>query len=335
MGVNLRELTIRHNIEFKDLAGKKIAIDAFNVIYQFLSTIRQRDGTPLMDNQGNITSHLSGLFYRTTKLIEAGIQPCFVFDGQAPAAKADTQAERRRIREEARVKYEAAKKAGKIEEARKYAQQTARLTPAMINEAKELISALGLPWVQAMGDGEAQAAYMAKHGQVWAVASQDYDALLFGTPRLIRSLSVSGRKKVPGKAMYVDVKPEMIDLSETLNFLGIDIEAFVKLAILVGTDYNPHGYKGIGPKTALKIVREGKFEEYADKISNWKKVKNIFMKPAITKDYDLTWRKPNEAKLREILVERHQFSEQRLTSSLKKISQAEDKKKQKGLRDFI
>jgi len=335
MGVNLRELTIKHEIDLNKLTNKKIAIDSFNILYQFLSTIRQKDGTPLMDNQGNITSHLSGLFYRTTNLLEAGILPCFVFDGRPPTEKKETVEERERIREEARIKYEKAKKAGKIEEARKYAQQTAHLTQEMINESKELINALGLPWVQAIAEGEAQAAYLASKGQVWAVASQDYDALLFGTPRLIRNLSISGRKKIPGKAIYKEVKSEMIDLAETLNFLALDIESFIKVAILIGTDYNPRGYSGIGPKTALKIVREGKFEEYSDKIPNWKRIMNIFTKPALTKDYDLTWKKPNQEKLRKILVEKHDFSEQRFDSALKKIAKAEDKKKQKGLSDFI
>ena len=335
MGINLRELTIRHNIELKDLSGKKLAVDANNTIYQFLSTIRQRDGTPLMDEAGNVTSHLSGLFYRTINFMEAGIKPCFVFDGRPPAEKKGTVEARERIREEAREKFEKAKKAGKFAEARKYAQQTAKLTQPMVTESKELISAMGLPWVQAIAEAEAQAAYMAQKGQFWAVASQDYDALLFGTPRLVRNLTVSGRKKIPGKVAYREVKPELIDLAETLNFLAIDIDALVKLAILIGTDYNPKGYTGIGPKTALKIVREGKFEEYTDKVPGWKRIHSLFIKPAVAKDYDLAWKKPKIDKIREILVERHQFSEQRFESGIKKISKIEDKEKQKGLGDYL
>jgi len=335
MGVNLRDLTLRHEIELSALSGKKIAIDAFNMIYQFLATIRQRDGTPLMDSSGNITSHLSGLFYRTTNLLEQGVLPCFIFDGRPPEEKKETVEAREKIREEAAIKYEEAKEAGRLEEARKYAQQTSHLTQEMIKEAKELISAMGLPWIQAIVEGEAQAAYMARHGQVWAVASQDYDALLFGTPRLIRNLSISGRKKVPGKSIYKEVKLELIDLSETLNFLAIDISALIKIAILIGTDYNPKGYAGIGPKTALKIVREGKFEEYAEKIPNWRKIFNIFTNPPITKDYSLEWRRPDEEKIREILIQRHDFSELRVTNALKKILKSESKKAQKGLTDFI
>ncbi|MBD3263330.1 flap endonuclease-1 [Candidatus Woesearchaeota archaeon] len=324
MGVNLRDLTIRHEINLSKLTGKKIAIDAYNIIFQFLSSIRQRDGTPLMDSEGNITSHLSGLFYRTSKILEQGIKPCFVFDGRPPEEKRETVEARKKIREEAREKYEAAKAAGRLAEARKYAQQTSKLTKEMVSESKELISAMGLPWIQAIADGEAQAAYMANKGQVWAVVSQDYDTLLFGTPRLIRNFSMSKNQPL-----------EMIDLSETLNFLAIDINAFIKIAILVGTDYNPKGYKGIGPKTALKIVRRGDFQEYADKISNWRRIQKIFTKPPITIDYTLNWTEPNEEKLRKILIERHEFSAKRVNNALKRILKGESKRNQKGLGDYL
>lgn len=321
MGVNLRELLIRHPISLTELAGKNIAIDAFNSIYQFLAIIRSRDGAPLMDSEGRVTSHLSGLFYRTARLLEVGILPCFVFDGRAPLEKAQTQAERAQIREEARVKYQEALAAGDLESARKFAQQTSYLTQEMINESKELISAMGLPWVQALAEGEAQAAYLAAHGQVWAVASQDYDALLFGASRLIRNLSITGKRKLPGRSAFIEIKPELIDLSESLNFLGLDISALIKAAILIGTDYNPKGYSGIGPKTALKLIREGKFEEYAEKIPNWQKILNIYQKPIVSKDYELKWRQLDSDKIIEILCERHNFNRERVENTLKKIAQ--------------
>lgn len=335
MGVDLRDLVIKHPIEIADLKGKKIAIDAFNTIYQFISIIRQPDGTPLMDNQGHITSHLSGLFYRTANLLAAGIQPCFAFDGRAPEEKKAMQEEREKIRESAREKFKEAQAAGETEKARLYAQQTARLTTSMIQESKELLNAMGLPWVQALAEGEAQAAAMAIRGHVWAVASQDYDTLLFGSPRLIRNLSISGRKKIPNKKAYVEVKPEIIDLAESLNFLGMDIEALVRIALLIGTDYNPKGVEGIGPKTALKVVREGKFEDYADKIPNWKNLKSIFLKPAITTDYTLSWTEPNIDKIKEILVTRHNFAEERVDSTLGKLAKLKDAKNQKGINDFF
>src|SRR3989344_1303779 len=272
MGVNLRDLVLKHNIELDDLKGKKIAIDAYNQLYQYLATIRQPDGKPLTDSEGNVTSHLTGLFYRTINFIEAGIQPCFVFDGKAPIEKAGTQEARESVREEARVKFAEALEKGDLEEARKYAQQTSRLTREMVQETKELIGTMGLPWVQALAEGEAQAAHMCLKGKVWAVASQDYDSLLFGATRLIRNLSISGRKKIAGKEAYQKTSIELIDLSETLNFLQLDISGLVKAALLVGTDYNPGGVSGVGPKNAIKVVREGKFDDYKDRIPNVSKL---------------------------------------------------------------
>jgi flap endonuclease-1 len=331
MGVNLRELLIKHKIELEELKDKKIAIDAYNILFQFLATIRQPDGTLLMDSQGNITSHLSGLFYRTINLLEAGVKPVFVFDGQAPEEKIETQTARETVREEARLKYAEALAAGQLEEARKYAQQTSRLTKEMVNESKELISALGLPWIQALAEGEAQAAYMCNKGDVWAVASQDYDALLFAAPRLVRNLTISGKRKTNTKIVDIDI--ELIDLAECLNFLGIDIAQLVEIGLLIGTDYNPGGVQGIGPKTALKVVREGLFKEYAAKIPNVERLKQLFLKPAITTDYVLSWTKPNLEKIKEILVERHEFSEERINTALKRLEKTSVF--QKGLGDFI
>ncbi len=332
MGVNLKDLVLKHRIELEDLKGKKLAIDTFNILYQFLATIRQADGAPLKDSHGNITSHLSGIFYRTVNLLEAGILPCFVFDGRPPEEKFATTEAREEIREEARKKYADALEKGDLEEAKKYAQQTSRLTSEMISESKELISAMGLPWVQAIAEGEAQAAYMCAKGHVWAAASQDYDSLLFGTPRLIRNLTISQRKKVAGKLEYTKTEIELIDLSETLNFLQLDITGFVKLGLLVGTDYNPGGVQGIGPKTALKVVREGKFDEYKDKIPNYERIKNLFLKPLTTPDYGLEWKKPDEKKIKEILVERHGFKEDRIDAAIKRITGVD--RGQKGLTEF-
>lgn len=333
MGVNLRELVLKHKIELEDLKGKKLAVDAFNILYQFLSTIRQADGSLLTDSKGNVTSHLSGFFYRTINLLEAGALPCFVFDGKAPEEKARVQESRELIREEARKKHAEAIDKEDLEEARKFAQQTSRLTKEMISESKELISAMGLPWVQAPAEGEAQAAYMCRKGDVWAVASQDYDALLFAAQRLVRNLTISQKKKVAGKEAYTKTEIELIDLSETLNYLQMDIDGFVRMALLIGTDYNPGGVSGIGPKTAIKVIREGKFDDYKSQIHGGSdKLKNLFLKPYIIKDYDLNWTKPNPDKIKEILVSRHDFSEERVDAALKRIEAGAEK--QKGLGDF-
>jgi len=203
-----------------------------------------------------VTSHLSGLFHRTSKLLEFGIEPVYVFDGKPPIWKKKTQEAREKIREEARKKWAEAVEKG--EEAIKYAQASSRLTGNMIDHAKELLDHMGIPWIQAPSEGEAQAAHMCKQGLVWAAGSQDWDSLLFASPRFVRNLTVSGRKKLPGKQTYVEVNPELIDLEHVKKELGINEEQIILLGILIGTDFNPGGIKGVGPKTALKLVKQHK-----------------------------------------------------------------------------
>ncbi|NPA86720.1 MAG: flap endonuclease-1, partial [Candidatus Diapherotrites archaeon] len=222
MGVPLGPVIPKREVELSELSTKFLAVDAYNTLYQFISVIRQPDGTPLMDSKGRITSHLSGLFYRTIKLLENGIRVAYVFDGVPPEFKKRELEERAEKREEAERKWEEALRRGDIEEARKYATQASRLEKQMVEDAKRLLDAMGIPYVQAPSEGEAQAAYMAAKGDVWASASQDYDSLLFGTPRLVRNLAITGKRKLPGRKVYVDVKPEVIELQEVLKSLGID-----------------------------------------------------------------------------------------------------------------
>ncbi|MEM2954698.1 MAG: flap endonuclease-1 [Candidatus Nanoarchaeia archaeon] len=328
MGVDLRPILLRHEITLENLSGKVLAIDAFNQLYMYLAVIRQSDGAPLTDSKGNITSHLSGLFYRTLNLLEVNIKPVFVFDGKAPEEKFAIQKERAELREKAQKKYEEALAEEKLEEARKYAQQAVFLNKDVIVECKELLSAMGLPWVQAPAEGEAQAAAMALKGDVWGVVSQDYDSLLFGTPRLIRNLTISGKRRFNSK--IIEIKPELIDLAECLNYLGIDIEKLIEIGLLIGTDYNA-GILGIGPKTALKIVRENKFNEY---LPNAERLKNLFLKPLVSLDYSLDWKKPNKEKIKEILVDTHDFSLERVEAAIKRLNELE-KPKQTGLDAFV
>jgi flap endonuclease-1 len=327
MGVPFKDLVVKDKITLEQLAGKKLAIDAYNILFQFISAIRQYDGTPLTDKSGNVTSHLNGLFYRTLKLMQVGAKPCFVFDGTAPELKADTQAARSKIRLEANQKHKAALAVGDYEAAKKYAKQIGYITKEMVAEAKELISAMGLPVIQALGDAEAQAAYMARKGKVWAIVSQDYDSVIFGAPRAIRNLTVSQKKKGPQQIM-----PEMIDLTKTLNVLKIDLPRLIDAAILIGTDYN-EGVKGVGPKTAIKIVQENRFSEYESQIPRLSAVRSIFLKPATTDNYVLEWKPLDVEKVREILCKRHDFSEARLSKALG-LSKSQLDKNQASLSDF-
>ncbi len=333
MGVNLKDLIpddVKTIIDdLRSLRGKVISIDAYNALYQFLTAIRQPDGTPLMDSRGRITSHLNGLFYRTINFVEAGIKLVYVFDGQPPEIKYMEIERRRKIKEEAVKKYEEALKKGDLEAAKRYAQMSARLTEDMVADAKKLLDAMGIPWVQAPAEGEAQAAYMTAKGDCWATGSQDYDSLLFGSPRLIRNLTISGRRKLPRKDIYIEIKPEVIELAKLLKKLSLTREQLIAIGILVGTDYNPDGVKGIGPKKALQLVRT-----YRDIDKLFKaiprrefpvdplKIFKYFMNPPHTDDYKLEWREPDEKAVIEILVEEHDFSIQRVKNALERYKKA-------------
>ncbi|MDI3485520.1 MAG: flap endonuclease, partial [Methanolobus sp.] len=257
MGVDIGDLLQRRTIEVSDLSLNTVAIDAFNTLYQFLSIIRQRDGTPLKDSQGNVTSHLSGILYRMTNIVEAGVKPVFVFDGKPPEFKSSTIQKRTEVRENAKAKWAEAKEKGLAEEAYKYAQASAKVDATIVEDSKKLLAAMGIPYVDAPSEGEAQAAYMVKKGDADRIASQDYDSLLFGSPKVVRNLTVSGK---------------------------------------VGTDYND-GIEGVGPKTALKLVKEhGNIErilqEKGLEIENLDGIKEFFKSPPVTNDYSLKWNKP-------------------------------------------
>ncbi|MEK7256520.1 MAG: flap endonuclease-1, partial [Bacteroidota bacterium] len=264
MGVDLGELP-KMPVKIPDLAGKTFAVDAFNAIYQFLSSIRQPDGTPLMDSHGSTTGHLAGIFYRNAKLLESGIRPIYVFDGKPPGEKGNVLAERSERKKAAEAAWKSALEKGNLAEARKAAQATSRLTPEMAKESKELLELMGIPVVESPSEGEAQAAQMAIEGTADAVASQDMDCLLFGAPMLLRNLSIGGRRKLPGKNEYVDVEPEFIALESVLSSLALSRQQLIWMGMLVGTDFD-EGVRGIGPKKAIKIVRESKsLSEAAEK----------------------------------------------------------------------
>jgi len=337
MGVKLKDLVSLKVIDFNTLSGKYISIDALNAIYQFMAIIRQPDGTPLKDHNGNVTSHLSGLFYRTINFLEMGMKPVYVFDGRPPELKAATIEERIKIREAAREKWKEALREGDLESARKYAQAAIKVDETVISESKALIQALGIPVVQAPSEGEAQAAYMAKKGHTWASASQDYDSLLFGSPRLVRNLTLRRKRKVAGKSSFVEVDLELVELDTVLRELGITQEQLVDIGILVGTDYN-EGVKGIGPKKAYQLIKKyNSLEEIVkrEKVNlDWElveKIRNIFLNPDVTDDYQIEFKEPNSEKIVELLVEIHDFSEERVKKALERLDILKEKSKQTSL----
>ncbi|MCX6775964.1 MAG: flap endonuclease-1 [Candidatus Micrarchaeota archaeon] len=341
MGVDLGELVHKEEISLEVLSGKTIAIDAYNALYQFLSIIRQPDGTPLMDSKGRITSHLSGIFYRTAKLIEAGVKPAYVFDGEPPKLKRSVLEGRKEIREKAEDRWKDALKRGELAEARVYAQASSKLSKEMVEDAKKLVELMGLPAIQAPGEGEAQAAVLAERGKVYACASQDFDALLFGAPRLVRNLTMSGRRKLPRKDIYVEVKTEMIELEKSLKALGLDRRKLVWIGILVGTDFNS-GVKGIGPKKALKMVSEGdSLEGVFGKLTGGmdvdpSEVERIFLHPLVDEGCDLKFGEPDGKGIVEFLCKEHNFSEERTRSTVDAMIKAlSEKGKQSSLESWF
>lgn len=332
MGLNIRDIVSRKEITFQDLKGKIIAVDAFNALYQFLSSIRQYDGTPLMDKKGNVTSHLSGLLYRNIALLSEGIKVVYVFDGKPPKLKGVTNEKRTENKKIAKEKFEAAKKKDDYEGMKKYSAQFVKLDEQIISESKELLEALGIAVIQAPSEGESQASDLAKRKDVYGVASQDYDCLLFGSPRLIQNLTLARKRKTPSG--MVEIKPEIIELENVLNSLQINYDQLISLGILVGTDYNPQGIKGIGQKKALQLVKLKKTPIQIFKNLeidfDWKEIFELFKKPDVNKIEKIEFPKLNEDKIREILL-KHDFSEDRVEKQIEKLKNIKSKSQQKTL----
>lgn len=343
MGLQITNIISKKEIQFSELKGKTLAVDAFNAIYQFLTTIRQPDGTPLKDSNNNITSHLSGLFYRNTALLAEGIKLIYVFDGEAPELKRQTWENRAEAKQQAKEKYEKAIEEEDIEAMGKYARTDTSLDEQKINESKELLEAMGIAVVQAPGEGEAQASYLAKNKDVYAVSSQDFDCLMFEAPLLIQNLSLSRKRKTISG--YKEVFPQIIILKDVLKELDINQEQLICLGILCGTDYNPGGVKGLGPKKSLKIVQEyktkenifkaiqedEKFEKYREFIDfDWKEIYEEIKNPKIDKGVKIEFPKIDPDKIQEILL-KYEFSKNRIDSQLDKLEKIKREASQQTL----
>ena len=348
MGTKINELVTitKKVISFENLLNKEIAIDAFNTIYQFLAIIRQKDGTPLKDYEGNVTSHLSGLFYRTLNFLEHNIKPIYVFDGTPSELKLDTIKERKKGKQEAREKMVEAQEEEDFEKAMRYAQYSSTLNESMVRESKKLIEYLGIPVIQADSEGEAQAAYLVSKGDAWACASQDYDSLLFGAKRLIRNFAITRTRKVKDTTTSVDI--EYISLSKFLEQLNINREQLIEMGILIGTDFYP-GIKGIGQHTALDLIKKhGSLENIIRNnitirnksidisLDIVNEIKEIFLKPNVNQNYTKPkWIGINYDKVEELLIEEHNFSSQRVKNALKQIKKQDLSKRQASLDDFF
>ncbi|MBX8636560.1 MAG: flap endonuclease-1 [Thermoplasmata archaeon] len=314
MGVDISSIVERVEINIESLSGKRIAIDAYNAIYQFVSAIRQADGRPLSDTDGRPTSHLIGILHRNLRLLQAGIKPVYVFDGAPNRLKFATLQKRKEAKMRAEDRYREAIEKKDMERAYSLAMQTTRLTDEMIAESIRLLTLMGIPFLIAPEDGEAQASHMARQGNVWATASQDFDTLLFGSPRTVRNLTLSSRRRIPGKGGFSQVKLELVDLEYNLRKLGLSREQMIDMAILVGTDFN-EGIMGIGPKKALKIMLENKSIENTKYVGlpgldHLDAVRRIFIEPAFTDDYRLEWKRPDGDGIVDFLCTEHEFDKQ-------------------------
>ncbi|MCL5788320.1 MAG: flap endonuclease-1 [Candidatus Marsarchaeota archaeon] len=334
MGVDLDGIVSAKPIRFTELPRGVVAVDAYNALYQFLAVIRQPDGSPLTNAKGEVTSHLQGLFYRTINLFEVGVKPVYVFDGEVHELKRKELRARDERREKAAAQAVAAASEGRLEEARSKAAQAVRMNKPMAEQAKALLGYMGVPWVQAPFEGEAQAAKIARDGAAYACGSQDYDSLLFGAPKLLRNLTIAGKRKLPYRNRYVDVEPELVELELILRENNLTHAQLVDIGLLVGTDYNPDGFPGIGPKTALKLIRE-----HGDLSSalaakgltpgfDVESLRNEFLNPRVSSNYSFRFGEPDEEAVKNYLCTENNFSEERVLQGLQRLRKALGEKQQ-------
>ncbi len=333
MGLNLKDLVEREKTNLESFSSRVVAIDAYNAIYQFLASIRGPDGQQLSDSEGRVTSHLSGLLYRNVNFLSLGIRPVYVFDGKPPSLKSAEIERRRQIKKDATVKYERAIMAGNMEDARKYAQQTTAMKDGMVRDSKHILGLFGIPCIEAASEGEATAAHLTNTGQAYASASQDFDSILCGAKRLVRNFTNSGRRKIPGRNTYVEVVPEVIETQKTLDALGLTREQLVDIGILIGTDFNPKGFDRIGPKTALKLVRQHSRLEDIPPIQDqlgeidFEQIREIFLTPRVTAVDEITFGQVDYDGITEYLSERS-FSGDRIRSTLNRLRKSIEKRSQ-------
>lgn len=328
MGVALTPIVKRKIVRLRNLSGRSLAVDANNVLYQFLALIRKPDGSPLTDTQGRVTSHLIGLLFRATRLItDYGMRLTFVFDGEPPPLKEAELEKRRQARTKALAEWQEAKRLGDYRAAFSKAVTSSRLSRSMIEDAKSLLDLMGIPTVQAPSDAEAQASHMALRGDVWAVNSQDYDSLLYGAPRMVRYVTLTGREFMPSKNRSRRLLPELIELESVLRDLQLSRNSLIDLAVLVGTDFN-EGIRGVGPKKALGLMKKyGSItaipsEILAEAPPNLTRVRRIFLKPEVTDEYRLTYQRPDEEGMLGFLCQERGFSRERVRNVVRRLDAA-------------
>ena len=334
MGLDLKPLLIREKTNLESFTNKIVAIDAYNAIYQFLAIIRGPEGLHLSDAQGHVTSHITGLFYRNINFLSLGIKPIYVFDGKPPSLKSAEIEHRKQIKKDATVKYERAMSEGKMDDARKYAQQTTSMKDGMVEDSKHLLDLFGIPYIQAPSEGEATAALLTTTGHADVAASQDFDSILFGARKLVRNFTNSGRRKLPNRNTYIEIEPEIIEYKKNLEILGITREQLIDVGILIGTDFNPDGFERVGPKTAIKMIKEhGKLEDITQiqeqlEIIDYNAIRKIFLEPEVAKVDKIEFGEVKYDDIISYLSNERSFSRDRVNSSLNRLKKSLEKKSQ-------
>ena len=334
MGLDLKSLLVRDKTKLESFTNKIVAIDAYNAIYQFLAIIRGPEGLHLTDTQGRVTSHITGLLYRNINFLSLGIKPVYVFDGKPPSLKSAEIEHRKQIKKDATVKYERAVSEGKMEDARKFAQQTTSMKDGMVEDSKHLLDLFGIPYIQAPSEGEATAALLTTTGHADVAASQDFDSILFGARKLVRNFTNSGRRKLPNRNTYIEIEPEIIDYRKNLEALGITREQLIDVGILIGTDFNPDGFERVGPKTAIKMIREyGKLEDVTQiqeqlETIDYNAIRKIFLEPEVARVDKIEFGEVKYDDIINYLSNERSFSRDRVNSSLNRLKKSLDKKSQ-------
>ncbi|KAL2057652.1 hypothetical protein ABVK25_002036 [Lepraria finkii] len=314
--------------EIKNHFGRKVAIDASMSIYSFLVAVRGNDGQQLMNETGETTSHLMGMFYRTLRIVDNGIKPVYVFDGAPPKLKSGELAKRFARKAEATEAAEEAKETGTAEEVEKFSRRTVRATREHNDECKRLLTLMGVPYIVAPTEAEAQCAVLARASKVYAAASEDMDTLCFDSPILLRHLTFSEQKKEPIQEFHLD---------RVLAGLVMDRKQFIDLCILLGCDYVDPIPK-IGPSTAVNLIREhGSLEKVVEFIQNdpkhkytlpddwpYKEARELFFDPEVRSadhpDCDFKWNAPDVEGLVKFLVIEKGFSEDRVRNAAQRLN---------------
>ncbi len=336
MGVKLQDLIIKKIVGYPELAGSIIAVDAPNIIMGLFNFVRKNpDGTNaelILDRTQRPISHLYGLLYRLNFFYSKNIFPIFCFDGRVSELKRIITKDQLNDFRFVRKWYREAIESGNKNVAREIALSKEYMWQNIVFESKQLLGALGFPYIESPASAESQCAFLVKQRIAHYSNSQDYDSLMFGCPLLIQNLSKSLRRKVQGKWKYNKITPINVNLKKTLRKLEINPFQLVDLGILIGTDYFS-GIRGLGPKKSLALIKKhtqienviikehDKYEFSALTPDIIKKVRQLFLFPEVNNSMDnIHWNYPNKSVVLKLLCEEHFLNKERVRNNLTKLS---------------